>query len=366
MQTPQSPRVSRPTRKPVNLALQGGGAHGALTGGVLDRLLEDGRLDISAVSGTSAGAMNAVVLADGYRRGGATGARERLALFWKAVSEAASMSPIRRSLLDKMWGRYSLDYSPSYLFFENLSRVFSPYELNPLGINPLKDLLVRLVDFDNVNQCEALRVYVTATNVRTGQPKIFGQGAVTAEAVMASACLPQMFPAVEIEGEAYWDGGFVGNPALYPLIGDPHTPDIVVVQINPILRQEVPKRARDIINRVNEISFNSSLIKELRMLALFQRVMAENEIGRYSPNFLHLIHVDTEVQHLSASSKLNAEWTYLTKLFEIGRRWADTWLDENFDRIGVETTLDLEEIGISELYAMRDRKIHAPPEVAQG
>ena len=352
---PQTRAEPSRRRKPVNLALQGGGAHGALTWGVLDRLLEDGRLDIRAVSGTSAGAMNAVVLADGYKRGGAEGARELLAAFWKAVSEAASMSPIRRSMLDKLWGRYSLDYSPSYLYFENLSRVFSPYELNPFGINPLKDLLAKLVDFDNVNQCDELRVYVTATNVRTGQPKIFRQGEVTVDAVMASACLPQMFPAVEIEGEAYWDGGFVGNPALYPLISDPVAPDIVVVQINPIVRTEVPRRARDILNRVNEISFNSSLIKELRMFALFQRVMAENDIKRYGRTYLHLIHVDTEVQDLSASSKLNAEWAYLMMLFERGRSWADGWLAENFDRIGVSSTLDLTEVlGVTELFDIRD------------
>ncbi|RAI01983.1 patatin [Acuticoccus sediminis] len=346
--------TATPPRKPVSLALQGGGAHGALTWGVLDRLLEDGRLDIASISGTSAGAMNAVVLADGYRRGGPDGARAHLTAFWKAVSEAASLSPIRRSVLDWVWGRFSLDYSPSYLFFENLSRVFSPYELNPFGINPLRDILANLVDFDNVNRCPDLRVYVTATNVRTGQPKIFRQGAVTADAVMASACLPQMFPAVEIDGEAYWDGGFVGNPALYPLVGDPNVPDIIVVQINPIVRQKVPKRARDIINRVNEISFNSSLIKELRMLALFQQVMAENEIRRYHQTHLHLIHADAEIQDLAASSKLNAEWAYLTMLFERGRQWADAWLAANYDKIGVASTLDLAAtLGAADLFDIR-------------
>lgn len=330
-------------RKPINLALQGGGAHGALTWGVLDRLLEDGRLAIRAISGTSAGAMNAVVLADGYERGGPEGAREALGTFWKAVSKAARYSPIRRSLWDRLWGRYSLDYSPAYLYFENLSRVFSPYELNPLGLNPLRDVLVELVDFDNVNRCPDMRVYVTATNVRTGRPRIFAQGEVTVDSVMASACLPQMFPAVEIDGEAYWDGGFVGNPALYPLVESRTTPDILIVQINPIVRRELPRRARDILNRVNEISFNSSLVKELRTIALMQRVAARGvDLGYYGNTFLHLIHADTEVEDLSASSKLNAEWSYLQLLFERGRSWADLWLAENFDSIGVATTLDLE------------------------
>jgi NTE family protein len=342
----QVPKTSRSLVKPINLALQGGGSHGALTWGVLDRLLEDRRLSIRGISGTSAGAMNAVVLADGHERGGPEGAREALGRFWKAISDSAQFSPIRRSMWDKLWGRYSLDYSPGYLFFESLSRVFSPYELNPMGLNPLRDLLVEQVDFNNVNRCPDVRVYVTATNVRTGRPRIFGQGEVTVDSVMASACLPQMFQAVEIGGEAYWDGGFTGNPALYPLVKSRMTPDILVVQINPIVRHDLPKSARDIMNRVNEISFNSSLIKELRSIAVMQRVATEKgiDLGDYGNTYLHLIHADIELQDLSASSKLNAEWSYLKLLFERGRGWAETWLETNFDRIGVASTLDLEEI----------------------
>jgi NTE family protein len=270
-------------RKPINLALQGGGSHGALTWGVLDRLLEDGRLAITGISGTSAGAMNAVVLADGYRRGGAEAARAALARFWRAVSDAARLSPIRRSPWDRLRGSYSLDGSPAYLAFEGLSRMLSPYQLNPLGLNPLRDVVARQVDFANVNACPDVRVYVTATNVRTGQPRVFGPGEVTIDAVMASACLPQMHPAVEIDGEAYWDGGFTGNPALYPLVARHDAPDIVVVQINPIVRHALPRSAREIINRVNEISFNSSLVKELRTIALMQRVAAERglDLGPY-------------------------------------------------------------------------------------
>jgi NTE family protein len=331
--------------RPINLALQGGGSHGALTWGVLDRLLEDGRLSLRGISGTSAGAMNAVVLADGFARGGPDGARELLERFWKAVSDAARFSPIQRSPLDRMFGRYSLDYSPGYLFAENLSRVFSPYELNPMGLNPLRDLLLDVVDFDNVNKSRSVKVHVTATNVRTGRPRIFSAGEVTVDAVMASACLPQMYPAVEIDGEAYWDGGFSGNPALYPLVSN-RTPDILVVQINPLVRHELPKSAREIINRVNEVSFNSSLIKELRTLAIVQRIAAKQgiDLGNYTRTYLHLIHVDTEVQDLSASSKLNAEWAYLRLLFERGRAWADKWLAENFEHVGKRSTLDLEDL----------------------
>ena len=332
------------TAKPINLALQGGGSHGALTWGVLDRLLEDGRLRIGGVSGTSAGAMNAVVMADGFQRGGPEGAREALESFWRAVSDAAKYSPFRRSVWDRMTGRYSLDFSPGYLWFESLSRILSPYESNPLGLNPLRDIVVDQIDFERVHACRDIDVFVTATNVRTGQPRIFSKHDVTIDAVMASACLPQMYPAVEINGEAYWDGGYAANPALYPLIDSLHAPDIVIVQINPIRRPDVPRSARDIINRVNEVSFNSALIKELRAIRSLQRIIAEEglELGPRSHVYLHLVHDSKDATEFSASSKLNAEWDYLCYLFEKGRGWADRWLAESFDRIGVGSSLDLD------------------------
>jgi NTE family protein len=317
-----------------------------MTWGVLDRLLEDERLAIRAISGTSAGAMNAVALADGMAKGGREGAREALGRFWKAVSDSARFSPIQRSPLDRLTGNYSLDASPSYLFFESLTRMFSPYDLNPLGINPLRGLLDEMVDFERVNAQTDLAVHVTATNVRTGRSRVFGPGELGTEAVLASACLPQMFPAVEIDGEAYWDGGFSGNPALYPLLTSAEAPDILVVQINPIVRADLPRTARDIMNRVNEISFNSSLVKELRAIGLMQRVAAERgiDLGVYTHTYLHLIHTDLEVKDLVASSKLNAEWSYLRLLFDLGRDWADSWLAENFDAIGHRSTLELDEL----------------------
>lgn len=345
MATPKQKPSSRGVKR-INLALQGGGSHGALTWGALDRLLEDPRLQIADISGTSAGAMNAVALADGFTRGGAEGAREALGQFWKAVSDAARFSPIQRSWWDRLLGNYSLDYSPGYLMSESLSRIFSPYDINPLGLNPLRDLLEQQVDFANVNACRQVRVHVTATNVRTGAPRVFSRGEVTVDSVLASACLPQMYAAVEIGEEAYWDGGFSGNPALFPLVESKASPDILIIQINPVVRQEVPRQAREIINRVNEISFNSSLIKELRSINLTQHLLARENLSDARKEYriyLHLIHADAEVQDLAASSKLNAEWEYLQLLFERGRRWADAWLAENFERIGVASTLDLDE-----------------------
>lgn len=331
--------------KIINLALQGGGSHGALTWGVLDRLLQDERLQIAEISGTSAGAMNAVVLADGYERGGREGARAALTGFWRAISRAALSSPVQRSPLDRMLGRFSLDASPGYLFFEGLSRVLSPYQMNPLNLNPLRDILERQVDFDRVNRCKAITVHVTATQVRTGRARIFSRGAVTADAVMASACLPQIYPAVEINGEPYWDGGFSANPALMPLVNSTASPDIVIIQINPILRHDTPTSAREIINRVNEISFNTALIKELRAIALMQRIIAEKgiDLGAAGQTYIHLIHTDEEVQDLAASSKLNAEWAYLQLLFERGRNWAEAWLEAHFDKIGQQSSFDLED-----------------------
>ncbi len=330
--------------KRINLALQGGGSHGALTWGVLDRLLEDDRLTIAEISGTSAGAMNAVVLADGFERGGRDGARKALHDFWKAVSDAARFSPIQRSPWDRAAGNYSLDLSPGYLFMEGLSRLFSPYDLNPMGVDPLRMILERQVDFANVNNCRDIAVHVTATHVRTGRAKIFSRGAVTADSVMASACLPQIARAVEIDGEDYWDGGYSGNPALMPLVTSDASPDIVIVQINPVVRHETPRSARDIINRVNEISFNTSLIKELRAIHLMQQMIDGKglELGPAGRTYLHLIHADAEVQDLSASSKSNAEWSYLSQLFERGRGWADAWLHGNFAAIGNSSTLDLD------------------------
>jgi len=329
--------------KPINLALQGGGAHGALTWGVLDRLLDEPRIRIAEISGTSAGAMNAVVLADGMERGGPEAARAGLAAFWKAVSDGARFSPIQRSPWDVATGSYSLDAAPGYLWAEALARVFSPYDLNPLGIDPLRTIVERQVDFGNVNRCKSVRVHVAATHVRTGRARIFSRGGVTLDAVMASACLPQMSRAVEIDGEAYWDGGFSGNPALLPLITSTQSPDIVIVQINPVERAAIPRSAREIINRVNEISFNTALIKELRAIHLMQQIVEAQgiDLGAAGRTYLHLIHTDTEVQDLAASSKLNAEWAYLQTLFKRGRAWADTWLGANFDALGQRSTLDL-------------------------
>lgn len=331
------------SRKSVELALQGGGAHGAFTWGVLDCLFEDGRVEVESISGTSAGAMNGAVAAHGIYRGGYDAAREGLAEFWRAISTAARFSPVKRSPLDVLFGRWSLDWSPGYFALETLSRLFTPYDLNPLDINPLRDIVEEQIDFDCVNRCSNLRLFVTATNVRTGLPKVFRQPNVSADALMASACLPTLFKAVEIDGEAYWDGGFMGNPLLFPLVDECAGRDIVIVQINPICRDELPKTAPEIANRVNEITFNASLVKELRAIGFLWELLHREDITRegYRDVRLHRIHAAETMQGLGVSSKFNAEWDFLVHLRDAGRDAAAAWLDRHFDDLGERSSFDI-------------------------
>jgi NTE family protein len=332
------------TRKPVlvDFALQGGGSHGAFTWGVVDRVLEEPWLQIEAISGTSAGAMNAAVLADGWLKGGAEGARAALSAYWKRVSEAAAFSPFQRTPLDRMMGRWSLDHSPAYLAMDLLTRLASPYDLNPAGYNPLKPILEESIDFKALAR-SPIKLFITATNVRTGRGRIFRNGEITADVLLASACLPTMFQAVEIDGEAYWDGGYAGNPTLTPLIRESKARDTILVQINPRERAEVPRSAAEIMNRLNEISFNSSLMKELRMIALLRQVAdpGTGEGARWAGMRTHRIMTDT-LAELGASSKLNAEGDFIEMLHAEGRRSAQYFLEAHGEDLGRRSTSDID------------------------
>jgi len=329
--------------KSINLALQGGGSHGAFTWGVLDRMFEEDRLWIEGISGTSAGAMNAVVATQGMFDGGAAGARVALEEFWRAVSRAGQSSPMRRTPLDVMLGSWSLDTSPGYVWSDMLSRMASPYDLNPLGFNPLRDLVRDFIDFDKVAKCLDMGLYISATNVETGRARVFHREEVTLDVVMASACLPTMFKAVEIDGVPYWDGGFMGNPVLFPFIDHSPSSDILIVQINPLKRPGTPRRARDIQNRVNEITFNASLLRDLRTIDLIHRLIEDGALSdnEYRRMNLHMIDGCQDMLALDASSKLNSEWAFLIHLRDLGRAYADHWLAANFDKIEKESTLDL-------------------------
>lgn len=332
-------------KKSINLALQGGGSHGAFTWGVLDALLEDGRLDFEGISGTSAGAMNAVALVDGWARNGRDGAREALHDFWHAVSEKGRFSPVQRTPLDAIWGTWSFEFSPSYRFFDLFSRVFSPYDLNPLGLNPLQDVVDNQIDFDRVRSCADIKLFVSATNVWTGKVRVFGAEELNGDVIMASACLPTIFKAVEIDGVPYWDGGFGGNPALFPFFYEIATQDCLLVQINPIETGKTPRTALEIQDRMNEITFNAGLLREFRAIEFVRRLIADDRLDgtSYKAIRMHRIAADAVVEDLSASSKINAEWAFLEYLKEMGRAAAADFLEQDFDAIGKRSTLDLTE-----------------------
>jgi NTE family protein len=328
----------------IDLALQGGGSHGAFTWGVLDRLLEEPRFHIAAISGTSAGAMNAAILASGWADGGANGARAALEKYWRAVSRAAAFSPLQRSPLDRLTGRWSLDTSPAYVAMDLMTRLLSPYDLNPLAFNPLRTILSESIDFERLAN-SPIKLFVTATRVRTGRGRIFRNGEITADVLLASACLPTMFRAVEIDGEAYWDGGYAGNPTITPLIRESDAHDTLLVQINPTERSEIPRSAAEILNRVNEISFNSPLAKELRMIALLRQVAdpGHGEGERWAQMRTHRIKSDM-LAEFGASSKLNAEWAFVGKLRDEGRRAASEFLAVHGKDVGKRSTADLDEL----------------------
>jgi len=341
--------AARGDRKPVNLALQGGGAHGAFAWGVLDRLLEDDRVAVDAISATSAGAMNAVAMAIGVSIGGRDGARAKLEEFWTAISEAGRMYSPVRPLPWERWlaiNHWRNDFSPSFHVFQAMTHLFSPYQLNPFDFNPLRDVLASVIDFERLNACPlATRLFISATNVRTGKIKVFENADLTPEVVLASACLPYLFRAVEIDGDAYWDGGFMGNPAIFPLIYRGASNDVIVVHINPLVRSKVPRTAPEIFDRINEISFNSSLMREMRAIAFVSRLVDEASIddGRYRKMLVHSIRDDDEMVHHGVATKLNPDWDFLVHLRDVGREAATRWLAEHFDDIGRRTTIDLAE-----------------------
>ena len=326
----------------IDLALQGGGSHGAFTWGVLDRLLEEPWLQIVGISGTSAGAMNAAVLAAAWTESGRQGARAALDEFWKRVSRAAALSPLQRTPYDRLMGRWTLDWSPAFIAMDLMSRIFSPYNLNPLGFNPLRDILAESIDFARLAR-SPIKLFITATNVRTGRGRIFRNPEITPDVLLASACLPTMFQAIEIDGEPYWDGGFAGNPTITPLVRETEAHDSVLVQINPRERPGTPRSAPEILNRLNEISFNSPLMKELRMIALLREASdpGKGEGCRWAGMRTHRIMTEmmTELGH---SSKLNAEWEFLTMLRAEGHRAASEFLDSHADDLGHRSTTDID------------------------
>ena len=351
----QNPDVAR---RRVNLALQGGGSHGAFTWGVLDALLADGRIALDGISGTSAGAMNAVVLAHGFAQAASKpqadpreAARASLANFWNGIVDmgalTSSISQAQRVPFDILFGGFGSVNSPSQLWTDSMtsfwSRSVSPYQSNPLDINPLKKFLDEQVDFERLAAFKALKVFVVATRVTTGKAEVFSGKRLTAKAVMASACLPTVFQAVEIEGDHYWDGGYSGNPAIHPLIYQCDSRDIVLVQINPIKRDKLPTTAGDIMDRLNEITFNSSLIAEMRAIDFVKRLLAEGRLdpARYKDVLMHRIDGGEVLEQFHASTKSATDARLMHTLRDLGIVCAKRWLAKHFRQLGVEPSVNI-------------------------
>jgi NTE family protein len=335
------PRTQK--RKPLNLALQGGGTHGAFTWGVLDRLLEENCFDIEGVSGTSAGAMNAAVMAYGLHRGGPEMARASLRDFWKRVADAAALSPFRPTLLDQWFKFGGIDYSPSYHLMELTTKLASPYQTLSGGDNPLRDILEKTIDCDSLHQGISLKLFVCATDVLEGKIKVFQNEELSIDALLASACLPQLFQAVKIGKSYYWDGGFMGNPPIFPIIYNCDSRDVLIVQINPMRIPEVPKTPQAILDRANTLSFNSSLVREMRAINFVTRLVESgfNDGGRLKHMLIHTIDAEDQLAAYGAASKYNVDWDFLQELFALGRRQAASFLRKHYDSVGKASTTDI-------------------------
>jgi NTE family protein len=344
--SPAKPTPAEPA-KSISLALQGGGAHGAFQWGVIDRLLEDGRVEIKAVAGASGGAMNGVVLAAGLLEGGPDGARAKLDVFWRTVNEAGGRNAfgdvaVWNAFFNPDW----LKATPGWQMAQTWASGFSPYQFNPLNLNPLRAALDRVVDFAVLRARSPVALYVSATAVYTSRSRIFRTHELTTDHLLASACLPQLFQAVEIDGEPYWDGGFLANPPLWPLFYDPTPPDILIVNLNPFVRKTTPKTPGDILTRLNEVSFNAPLVAELRAVAFVQKLIGEGLLtekaeGRYRNMLIHAIEADRWLQDLSMESKFDTEWSFLTELKARGRRAATEWLAKGLADVGVKSSVDV-------------------------
>ncbi|MEM8551209.1 MAG: patatin-like phospholipase family protein [Pseudomonadota bacterium] len=328
------------SRIPIDIALQGGGAHGAFTWGVLTRLVEHKRFKIEGISGTSAGGMNAVALAQGLAEGSPDRVGELLETFWQRVAEVAAFSPIQRGPIDRMLGRWSMDFSFGYVAAQQWQSMLSPYQWNPLNLNPLRKIVEKTFDFELINSDAAPNIFQSATNVRTGRRRIFRKGEISVYTTLASACLPSLYHAVEVDGEHYWDGGYMGNPPLLPLLNESDARDILLVQINPFVREDLPGNAAEISNRINEITFNASLIHELRTVGLLKQVIDAEGLERpaYVDGRLHAIPAAEEMLKLNVSSKMNPEPKFLRHLHDLGRQSAEEWLAEHGKDVGVRSS----------------------------
>lgn len=335
-------------KKAITLALQGGGAHGAFTWGVLDKFLETQLFRIDGISATSAGSMNAVVLAQGMENGGEEGARSLLYDFWRAMSDYGKTFGITTSLpIDFILEPY-LKAPVNFLFFNAMANLFSPYQFNPSNFHPIRDVLENILDIEKIKKSAKTKLFICATNVKTGKIRIFNQAELSIEAILASACLPKLFQAVEVDREYYWDGGYLGNPAIFPLIYHTKVHDVIIVHTVPIVRDDIPSSVIEIDTRLREISFNSSLMREMRAIAFVGKLKEEGWLkkkyeSRVRKMFIHCLRADQALKDFPLFTVFSPDWDFLVQLRDLGRQAAEIWLDEHFQSIGKKTTIDFKE-----------------------
>jgi NTE family protein len=341
-------RKRKAADKTVNLALQGGGAHGAFTWGVLDRLLQEPRLPLEGISGTSSGAMNAVVLAHGLITGGRDGARAALTEFWTDIARELPGTSRRKSPFKEWHEPLGVEVRPSLRAFASLTELLSPYQLNPLDLNPIRDLLERRIDFERLRAAKDIRLFISATNLHTGKVRVFTNPEITVQSLLASACLPSLHHAIEIDGESYWDGGYSGNPPVFPLIFNCRHPDILIVMLQPLRREEVPTTAEGIRSRQAELSFNTAFLREMRAIAMskaqideggwFPKGVLERRLSRLR---IHMITAEEVMSKVAAGSHVNTSLSFVTALRDAGWMSAQAWLSAHFDDVGERTSVDL-------------------------
>lgn len=335
-------------RKKINLALQGGGAHGAFTWGLLDKLLESDLFIIDGISATSAGSMNAAALAHGFLQGGNEGARQALHDFWHAMSDYGKLYGITsKSPIDYLIEPFSK--TPfNFSVFSSMINLYSPYQFNPLNFHPIREVLNKTIDIEQIKKKSSIKLFICATNVKTGKIHIFNNSELSVDALLASACLPKLFQAIEIDGEFYWDGGYLGNPAIFPLIYHTKTRDIVIFHTVPIVRAEIPTTVAEIDARLREVSFNSSLMREMRAIAFVSNLISRGWVkkefsSKLKKLFIHCIRADESLCDFPLSTVYSPDWDFLMTLHNLGRQEASLWIDKNYDSIGKNTTINFDD-----------------------
>lgn len=340
--------MKKPQCKKVNLALQGGGAHGAFTWGILDQFLEDNIFDIDSISATSAGSMNAVVLAQGMMDGGNEGARRLLYDFWHAMSEYAKLFGLTAHQPIDIFLEPFTKVPTNFYYFHSATRLMSPYQFNPFNYHPIREVLNSMIDIEKLKKQSKVKLFICATNVKTGKIRIFNDDELSIDAVLASACLPQLFQAVKVDNDYYWDGGYLGNPAIFPLIYNSTVQDILILHTVPVVRQDIPSNIMEIDTRLREISFNSSLMREMRAIAFVTKLIDEGWIKDEFKNklrklYIHCLRADHALTEFPSASVYVPDWDFLLNLRDLGREAARVWLQENHQFIGKKTTIDFNE-----------------------